>query len=800
MTTPDAPKGSAVRTFIDTLAALGIEYAGAISGGNGGKWACPIHDDEHPSLDVTVGRNGKPIFTCTPCQQAMGQDEFVVALRSAGVSWSGAPCKPEDVDWGPAAVVVNPTTKGGKGEVKLTAVYTYKHADGSDNFKVKRYDPTEGSEARKHFRPARYERGKGYVSGLDGVERTPYYLDRFEEWAGQPIYLVEGEKAADALVEAGKAATTFHGGTAGKVEPDWPTKYGFDRFEEVRLWPDADEAGVDRMVALAADLNEKCSYMFWGVPAGHVEAKDDAFDVLARGQTPIGLTGKHLDALRALHPKPVHRVKDRSPAERPPEALAPNGKPIGSVSSSSSPEAPTEPDDEPYPVSLSQAPYEFTAEMVEREFMTDGTLTLRFRVDDRTFWHWGDTRYVRMTDDEVRATVKQRLAGQREVFQPAPKDGVFPAAESRPIKVTEAKTSEVINHLRSLTLTSAYGAGALIANEGGVPFLNGWLDVETGELKPLTPNRDVRWNVPAEYDAKAKCPEWIAFLKSIGWGPGTEEYVLCRQWFGNLISGSTAFHKGMLLIGPKRAGKGTVLGVAEGLMGEGAVGIQLDAFSNNFGMQNLIGKGLATIGDARFGFKTDKSIIERLLSLTSFDLMQIDAKWEKPYSIRLGSRLMIATNEVPAFIEASDALSTRFLVLEFTESFYGREDLTLKRRILKELPGIARWALGGYEELIGLGSFTETSKGLAVQQAMIRDAAPIRVFVEEECVIEPGRSVENQKLFDRYLIWCDRNNTFKMSHNKFSRDLNTAFPGKFTDYYKRTTNGQVRSKKGIGLK
>lgn len=447
-----------------------------------------------------------------------------------------------------------------------------------------------------------------------------------------------------------------------------------------------------------------------------------------------------------------------------------------------------------YPFGVNVETYRFSEVMVDREFRdSSGTLTLRFGHEDETFWLWSAAkgRYEHLSDTEMKAIIARILKGAVETS---------PDGEIRPVKVRPRTYAEVVECLRSITLTSPHGGGSLLPCVGGVPFANGWLDVESGELEPIGPERDVRWNVPADYDPSARCTEWFKFLDSISWVKGSAERRLLRQWFGYLISGETDIHKGVLLVGPKRAGKGTILSIAEALLGAGAAGIQLDAFGSNFGMQNLIGKGLAIVGDARFSFRTDKAIIEKLLSLTSFDPMQIDVKYGKPLNVRLGTRLMVATNEIPKFIEASDALATRFLILEFTESFYGREDLSLKKRILAELPGIARWALGGYRELRGLGSFSETDAGLRLQTQMIMDAAPIRVFVEDECVVDPTASVESQRLFDEYLLWAKRNRMFELDRSAFFRDLNTALPGKIKDYYKRVNGQQVKSKKGIRLR
>jgi phage/plasmid-associated DNA primase len=116
---------------------------------------------------------------------------------------------------------------------------------------------------------------------------------------------------------------------------------------------------------------------------------------------------------------------------------------------------------------------------------------------------------------------------------------------------------------------------------------------------------------------------------------------------------------------------------------------------------------------------------------------------------------------------------------------------------MAELPGIARWALGGLADLRAQGFFTETEAGLRLQDQMIRDAAPIRVFVDESCVLDAEGWVESQVLFDAYLRWAEKANTYKLDRASFFRDLNTAYPGKIENLKKRIGGAQVQCKRGI---
>lgn len=443
--------------------------------------------------------------------------------------------------------------------------------------------------------------------------------------------------------------------------------------------------------------------------------------------------------------------------------------------------------DEVYSVAHNVDPGAFASELVEREFTND-VLRLRYSEDEQTWWLW-ESFYRHIGQDSLKAILRKRLDGCSERT---------PDGEKRPVVLKKTGLSELVDALTSRCLIGRHGAGELLPTSGGVPFRNGWLDVESGSFGSLSPERDVRWVVPVDYSADAGCPEWLAFLDSLGWGEGTEEARLLAQWFGYLLSGSKRHEKALLMVGPKRAGKGTILRVAEALLGDGSTSLTLDSLLSNFGLQDCIGKGLATIGDARFG-RSDKGLNERLLSLTSNDRLPIDVKYHAPLSVNLGVRLMLGSNETPSFIEASDALAHRFMVLQLTRDFSDSPDVGLYARLRGELAGIARWALEGLRDLTDEGAFSETQRGLEIREEIAMDSSQVRRFTDESCVLGADRSVVSDELYREYVRWAQDANLFVLSKPKFFADLNAAFPGQIKNLKRRIGDKRVPYKQGIAV-
>lgn len=801
---PTAPPGSSVAVLVESIFRVGCEYAGSVSG-HTGKFTCPNpgHTDGRASFDVRIGRNGKAAFNCSPCTSGGDRDEWIEVLREAGIDWAGNECDPEDVDWGPAADVAG-GHGGGKakdwGPETGREVYTYRFKDGRLNFKVARINYESGA---KRFVVRHVGKdGKVVWTLPPSVTRTPLGLENFAEWrtTKEPIWITEGEKAALALNNTGSyLATTFHGGTNAPRHPRW-TEW-FKGFPEVRVWPDADEVGVEWAKAVvlelrAAGIEASC----WGVVDDLVKPSDDAFDAIQRdamGAWKV-LTKGDLKRFAALKPKPVVERAEKAAPVR--DTVVLNGREVEIVSASGGgggDESPA-PRPKPYPMAINVAPYDFAEEMLRREWGLESPEGLRLRWQDAegSFWLWEPTKghYAPLSGGEVRTLVRRALKRARETV--ADSEG---KSEVRRVAAKPKNVEDIIKGLQTDAIVSPYGAGRLLLAAGGVPFRNGWLDAATGVLVPLGPDRDVRWVVPAAYDPHddREPTEWIKFLDSIGFSVDGEDHRLLKQWFGYVLSGRTDLNKGLILVGPKRAGKGTVLRIAEELVGDGAEATALERFDpqKTFGLSNLIGKSLATIGDARWG-KNDSGRNAAILSFTGGDAMPSEKKNKDVQSLRATARLMIASNETPKFYEASDAMASRLLILEFTKSFYGSEDLGLAARLVDELPLIARWALDGLRDLNTQGRFSETGRGLELQRSVAQDASPVARFVEECC--EVGR-VKDKKdnLWAEYKAWADDENVYAGTKSSFFANLNAAFPGKFKVVRTRSGASRVQEIHGV---
>ncbi len=153
-----------------------------------------------------------------------------------------------------------------------TGKWDYHDADGKLIACVYRYDPPG---RRKQFRPLDVLKRK-----WQAPEPRPLYNQPGIKNASEVI-LVEGEKAAQALIDSGLCATTaMHGANAPVEKTDWSPISG----KHVLIWPDKDVAGWDYAIAAAQAITHAGAVRVVILePPGDKPEKWDAADAVTEG-------------------------------------------------------------------------------------------------------------------------------------------------------------------------------------------------------------------------------------------------------------------------------------------------------------------------------------------------------------------------------------------------------------------------------------------------------------------------------------------------------------------------------------
>jgi len=234
---------------------------------NGRDWSarCPGHSDEHASLSIGQGDDGRALLRC---HAGCTAEAIVAAL---GVTMRDLmPVASADVDTiratprknrvpstsstptRPARQRTFPTAHDAVAELERqhgprSATWAYHNAAGDPVGVIVRWDRPGGT---KDIRPVSRVPAGWVIGGM--LKPRPLY--NLPALAGAPrVYITEGEKAADAVRSVGLTATTSPHGSQGAGAADWSPLAG----KFCLILPDADDAGrqyADDVVRVLARL------------------------------------------------------------------------------------------------------------------------------------------------------------------------------------------------------------------------------------------------------------------------------------------------------------------------------------------------------------------------------------------------------------------------------------------------------------------------------------------------------------------------------------------------------------------
>lgn len=386
------------------------------------------------------------------------------------------------------------------------------------------------------------------------------------------------------------------------------------------------------------------------------------------------------------------------------------------------------------------------------------------------FYAWDGTCWPELDHDELRARLYEFFERKTYAASKGP----------APFQPNRNKVANLVESLRAITLLSARTAAPSWLRPNALPAdeliscENGLIHWPTRALYAHSPDYFVHHSVPFAFDPGAPPPtRWHSFLAEL-WPDDPESIECLQEWFGYLISGDTSLQKMLLLYGSRRSGKGTIARVLTALLGaHNVAGPTLASFGERFGLMALIGKPVAIVSDARLSGDASKisTTVERLLSISGEDALTSDRKHKDHWTGKLPTRIVVISNELPRFNDASGALPSRFEVLRLRQSFYGRENPNLTTELLTELPGIFNWALNGLARLRARGRFVQPTANAEAVAAFEDLSSPAGAFVRDRCETGTGLAVKCSALYIAYKLWCAEHGHRPTSDAVFGRDL-----------------------------
>lgn len=267
-------------------------------------------------------------------------------------------------------------------------------------------------------------------------------------------------------------------------------------------------------------------------------------------------------------------------------------------------------------------------------------------------------------------------------------------------------------------------------------------------------------SLPFKYDITATCPRWEEFLNE-AWSNDQESKDLLMEYIGYVLSGDTKQQKYLSVIGPRRSGKGTINKIMVALLGQNnVVSPQIEELCDTFALQSWLGKPLASFSDARLTGRNTTGVVSQMLRIVGGDPVTVNRKNKEALDVFLPTRIVMFSNEALQLSENSNALTGRMLVLQMTNSFYGKEDVELYDKLQAELSGIFNMAMSANKRRLSRvgGRFIQPKAAQATLDMASEIANPISSFIEDVLIYDANGKVDKDDLFKVYRRWSSKQN------------------------------------------
>ncbi|SFM95684.1 DNA primase family protein [Nitrosomonas communis] len=330
--------------------------------------------------------------------------------------------------------------------------------------------------------------------------------------------------------------------------------------------------------------------------------------------------------------------------------------------------------------------------------------------------------------------------------------------------------------------------------KAGLPFINGLLNLKSGELQHITPENALSWCLPYEYKKNADCPNIKSWLKTAV--NGDEEITqFLRAWMAAVLHGRNDLQKFLHLKGSGGTGKGTFMRLLTALVGyiNTAITNLYQLEQNRFETAALFNKRLAIISDSdKYG-----GSINTLKAITGQDPIRLERKHQQQAgSFIFPGLVVIASNESLQFTDHTSGPDRRRVTVIFDRRVTDEERQVWEKQggeeavLHSELPGLVNWLLELSADKISQIILNPPPQIRNANLEAMTASNPIAGWLIECCIPdlnawtqmgdrreikesgrETGYKNSDTWLYANYLLWCQRNSKISLSNGKFKEIL-----------------------------
>lgn len=659
---------------------------------------CPCHNDKEASLSVTP-KDGKVLIHChAGC-------DYKTIIQKLDL----------------------PKTKEKK-EIEKT--YDYVDSKGKLVYQVVRFKP-------KNFMIRVPDGNGGWKWSIKGVKKILYNLPEIKKAIANNkfVFLVEGEKDADNLINLGLPATTNPLG-ANKWTIDFTNSLKDAR---VVIVPDNDTPGKEHSKLISSKIkNIARETRILNLPG--LDDKEDISDWLCK-------EGNTIEELKTLSLNaPV--LTDSNP-----------------------------PDDPPDLTELNRTNFAYTDLGNSERFNAQHHNYVLFNHDRGKWYVWNGKVW------EIDANKKAERFAKETVRSIYAELDEATSSDHRKAIARHAMASENVARISALLSLSKSIPGISSTNDifdqhdHLINFNNGIYDL----LENKFLEHDKRYNItkicPVDYDLKAKCPEWDKFLNRI-FDEDKSLIEFVQKAIGISLSGFTDEQILLFAYGIGANGKSTFFETIRLLLGEYAQKAPTEMLLARTYDGGTISNDQARLKGARFVVAAElpsgKRLNEQVIKdLTGGDTIAARFLHQEFFEFKPTHKLWIYGNHKPIIRDTDDGIWRRVCLVPFKIQIPKKEQIPQREILQKfanELSGILNWAIKGWQ-LYNKNGLNKPESISEATNTYRSDSDVIGSFITECCVIDPSARAILKDLYEEYDMWAQEGREFILKKREFIKNM-----------------------------
>jgi putative DNA primase/helicase len=343
-------------------------------------------------------------------------------------------------------------------------------------------------------------------------------------------------------------------------------------------------------------------------------------------------------------------------------------------------------------------------------------------------------------------------------------------------------TTAIQNTYMSALCYECWDIEDLKSAENYINVKNGLLDLSSENMY-LTRHDSMVFSttqISIQYDSEEKCKKFKEFLSATFQG-NKKLIMLVQEIMGYCLSNSVKAHKMFIFVGEGSNGKSVLCEIMTALAGgiENVSSVSLKDFGHKFSLSQIADKTLNISTENEMDTNLDTQLLK---AITSGEAVQMEEKFQKPFSYKPYVKLVFAMNSLPYARDKSYGFERRLVVIPFEMRFVNykprldneaeRDPYLTERLIKNELPGILAFAIRGLKRLRKNGYvFTYSKKAQQALEEYKEKMDPmlefVRNYIKENMEAE---KVSTTALRSHFQGWCERE-----GHDRFSKISSQTF-------------------------